>query len=290
MLSQQIANLYRASVVTADDGEDDVSILHVSDIHLNPLGVEIVRQLATQFQVDAVLDTGDLTSFGSPVEARIGDLIAGIPVPYYLAPGNHDSPEVRQALATMPNVTVLDRSVVDIDGVRVLGVADPTFTADNRVGTAEATAEKQRQAADVARLTTARRPDVLAVHDVALAGAVAGDVPLVVSGRTATSAATSFATALASSASAPPAPPAWGRSRWPPSSTTRPRCCTSPAADLWPSTTSPSAAWAGASASTGPSSSPSSRRSRLRHRRTPSRARRATSGPPLPRARGEPPA
>ncbi len=183
VLSQQIANLYRASVVTADDGEDDVSILHVSDIHLNPLGVEIVRQLATQFQVDAVLDTGDLTSFGSPVEARIGDLIAGIPVPYYLAPGNHDSPEVRQALATMPNVTVLDRSVVDIDGVRVLGVADPTFTADNRVGTAEATAEKQRQAADVARLTTARRPDVLAVHDVALAGAVAGDVPLVVSGH-----------------------------------------------------------------------------------------------------------
>ncbi len=83
----------------------------------------------------------------------------------------------------MPNVTVLDRSVVDIDGVRVLGVADPTFTADNRVGTAEATAEKQRQAADVARLTTARRPDVLAVHDVALAGAVAGDVPLVVSGH-----------------------------------------------------------------------------------------------------------
>ncbi len=78
--------------MTADDGEDDVSILHVSDIHLNPLGVEIVRQLATQFQVDAVLDTGDLTSFGSPVEARIGDLIAGIPVPYYLAPGNHDSP------------------------------------------------------------------------------------------------------------------------------------------------------------------------------------------------------
>ncbi len=230
MLSQQIANLYRASVVTADDGEDDVSILHVSDIHLNPLGVEIVRQLATQFRVDAVLDTGDLTSFGSPVEARIGDLIADIPVPYYLAPGNHDSPEVRQALATMPNVTVLDRSMVEIDGVRVLGVADPTFTADNRVGTAEATAEKQRQAADVARLTKARRPDVLAVHDVALAGAVAATCPWWCP-ATATSAATSFTTAPDSSASAPPAPPAWGRSPWPPGSTTRPRCCTSPAGD-----------------------------------------------------------
>lgn len=183
-LSAQLDDLFAAAAGARplDDGAD-TTILHVSDIHSNPLAVALVNQLAEAFVVDAVLDTGDLTSFGSPVEARIGDLIAGIPVPYYLAPGNHDSSEVRQALATMANVTVLDRSVVDIDGVRVLGVADPTFTADNRVGTAEATAEKQRQAADVARLTTARRPDVLAVHDAALAGAVAGDVPLVVSGH-----------------------------------------------------------------------------------------------------------
>ncbi|MDP9420881.1 MAG: metallophosphoesterase family protein [Actinomycetota bacterium] len=183
ILSQQVANLYRATVLSPEGGEDDVSILHVSDIHLNPLAVEVVRQLASQFQVDAVLDTGDLTSFGFPLEARIGNLIAGIPVPYYLTPGNHDSDEVREALAAVPNVTVLAGSVVDIGGVRVLGVADPTFTADNRVGTAEATAEKRRQASVVGRLVAAQRPDVLALHDPVLAEAAAGSVPLVVAGH-----------------------------------------------------------------------------------------------------------
>ncbi len=182
-LSQQVANLYRATVVGPEDDEDDVAILHVSDIHLNPLGVEAARQLASQFAVDAVLDTGDLTSFGFPLEARIGDLIAGIPVPYYVTPGNHDSEAVRTALATVPNVTVLAGSVVEIGGVRVLGVADPTFTADNRIGTADAAAEKRRQATAVGRLTAARRPDVLAVHDPALAEEAAGRVPLVVAGH-----------------------------------------------------------------------------------------------------------
>ncbi len=116
------------------------------------------------------------------LEARIGNLIAGIPVPYYLTPGNHDSDEVREALAAVPNVTVLAGSVVDIGGVRVLGVADPTFTADNRVGTAEATAEKRRQASVVGRLVAAQRPDVLALHDPVLAEAAADSVPLVVAG------------------------------------------------------------------------------------------------------------
>lgn len=183
ILSQQVANLYRAAVIGPEDVEDDVAILHVSDIHLNPLGVEVVRQLASQFAVDAVLDTGDLTSFGFPLEARIGDLIAGIPVPYYVTPGNHDSDAVRAALATVPNVTVLAGSVVEIGGVRVLGVADPTFTADNRLDTTAAAAEKQRQASAVGRLAAARRPDVLAVHDPALAEEAAGSVPLVVAGH-----------------------------------------------------------------------------------------------------------
>ncbi|MBW3548482.1 MAG: hypothetical protein KY452_10160, partial [Actinobacteria bacterium] len=53
VLSQQVANLYRATVVGPEDVEDDVAILHVSDIHLNPVGVEVARQLAVQFGVDA---------------------------------------------------------------------------------------------------------------------------------------------------------------------------------------------------------------------------------------------
>jgi hypothetical protein len=84
VLSAQIADLYAASAGT-EAGEEagaEVRILHVSDVHSNPLGAEVARRLADSFRVQAVLDTGDLTSFGYAIEARIGDVIAGVKVPY----------------------------------------------------------------------------------------------------------------------------------------------------------------------------------------------------------------
>ena len=44
----------------ADD--DTVRVLHVSDIHLNPLAAGLVVELATDLDVDAILDTGDQRS------------------------------------------------------------------------------------------------------------------------------------------------------------------------------------------------------------------------------------
>ena len=66
-LSGQLDELVRTAadpLGAAADG--DTRILHVSDIHLNPLGVELARSLAERFDVAAIVDTGDLTSFGSP--------------------------------------------------------------------------------------------------------------------------------------------------------------------------------------------------------------------------------
>lgn len=184
VLSDRLAELYAASAGELPGGaSDEVSILHVSDLHLNPLGAELVVQLAGDLEVDAVLDTGDVTSFGFPVEARFGDLLAGSPVPYYLVPGNHDSPENRAALDAIPRVVVLGDEVVDIAGVRVLGVADPTFTATNEVSTEAARAEKAALAEEVAARVAETTPDVLAVHDRTQAAAALGHVPLVVAGH-----------------------------------------------------------------------------------------------------------
>ncbi|MCA1844529.1 MAG: metallophosphoesterase family protein [Actinobacteria bacterium] len=184
VLSRQVANLYENAAGPTEAAADDTAILHVSDVHLNPLGLEVASQLAERFKVVAILDTGDITSFGLPIESRIGGLLARMPVPYYFVPGNHDLPAVRQTLAATPNVTMVDGRTVDIGGVRVLGVADPTFTADNKVSAEQATAVKRAHAPAVAAMVDAERPDVLAVHDATLAAAVAGHVPLVVAGHT----------------------------------------------------------------------------------------------------------
>jgi predicted phosphodiesterase len=185
VLGDQVADLYSAasSQVGGPLGGDEVRILHISDIHSNPLGLEVTRRLAEQFDVAAVLDTGDLTSFGIPLEGRLGEMVATMKVPYLLVPGNHDSPENRQALAAVPNIKLLDGTMAEIGGVRILGFGDPAFTATNETSTAEAMAIKQRQAPDVAARVVELSPDVLAVHDAVLAEASEGHVPLIVSGH-----------------------------------------------------------------------------------------------------------
>ena len=184
VLGAQVSDLYAASVTEGIAGQpDEVRILQVSDIHLNPVGVELAIELAEQFDVDAVVDTGDLTSFGVPFEARIGELIEEIDVPYYVVPGNHDSPANRRALGRFDGVTVLDGEVADIEGIEVLGVADPNFTATNELDE-EAIAENLAdQHPEVERLVARHDPDVLAVHNRRQADTVLGTVPLVIAGH-----------------------------------------------------------------------------------------------------------
>ena len=157
-------------------------LLHISDVHLNPLGLEVARGLADTFAVDAVIDTGDLTSFGIDGESRIASLIESFDAPYYLVPGNHDSEENRAALARYANLTVLDGDVVDVGGVRILGVADPGHTTVGGISREVAVGLRNEHADEVANLVRRSRPDVLAVAGLSLADDSLGDVPLVISG------------------------------------------------------------------------------------------------------------
>lgn len=184
VISSRLAELYAASVGELPGGAPgETSILHVSDLHLNPLGAELTVRLAEDLDVDAVLDTGDVTSFGLGVEARFGGLLEASPVPYLLVPGNHDSAENRAQLAQLEGITVLDGDVAEVDDVRILGIADPTFTASNEVSTEQANEIKAALTDDVRAKVLAERPDVLAVHDVAQAADTPGVVPVVVAGH-----------------------------------------------------------------------------------------------------------
>jgi Icc-related predicted phosphoesterase len=184
-LSTQLSELY-ATATTEEiaQGPGTVHVLHVSDIHLNPVGLEVTADLAERFGVDAIVDTGDFTTFGLPPEARFSEQLAGMPVPYYLVPGNHDSFGIRQALAASGELTVVDGSVITVGDVGILGVGHPVFTASGEVGRdlldASLAAQAEETAALVESLDTA--PDVLAVHDPAQAAGV--DVPLVIAGHT----------------------------------------------------------------------------------------------------------
>ena len=178
----------------ADPRIDTTAVLHIGDIHANPLGLEIAQELATAFAVDAVIDTGDLASstidtgslseLAGPIDRRLAAMIEDIGVPYYFVRGNHDSPQLLSALRAADNVTLFGDEVQDVAGLQVLGWDDPTFTTDSRV-TPEQKADARREAApEVAAVLEAEAPDVLAVHDARLAGDALGSVPVVIAGHT----------------------------------------------------------------------------------------------------------
>ena len=50
-----------------------------------------MRQVTEQFGVDAVLDTGDITDWGSSPENRLIGSVGTLGVPYVYIRGNHDS-------------------------------------------------------------------------------------------------------------------------------------------------------------------------------------------------------
>lgn len=107
------------------DGE--IKILHVSDIHNNPIGVSLAKQMAVSFGVDLIIDTGDVTDYGTPLEA---DLVRGIEetgLPWIFVPGNHDSPSVIETFRKLNNVYVLEDEVLYLEELDlvVAGAADP---------------------------------------------------------------------------------------------------------------------------------------------------------------------
>ncbi|MGQ9513184.1 metallophosphoesterase family protein [Thermodesulfitimonas sp.] len=168
--------------------DGDTRLLLVADIHNNPVALTLARELATRFAVSAILDAGDLTDLGLPLELNLVKGTNELPIPYLLAPGNHDSPAVMNALTTRPHVYVLRGQITDVAGLKVLGAPDPL--AYRPIPKAENTAQEEtalkalteQLAATLKRSPT--RIDVLVVHNPAVARRFRGQVPLIVCGHT----------------------------------------------------------------------------------------------------------
>ena len=114
----------------AGGSEEVVTVLHVSDIHLNPLAYDLIDQLVGGFGVDLVVDTGDHTTWGTGVESRTVRRVGRVGVPYVFVRGNHDSPGTEEAIADNRNAVVLDGTVTTVEGLVISGDGDPVFTPD----------------------------------------------------------------------------------------------------------------------------------------------------------------
>lgn len=164
-------------------------LLHVSDLHLNPSSWGLIRTVVETFEIDAVIDTGDMVDWGSGAETSYVSAIPSVQVPYIYVRGNHDSAAIQAAVGRQRNAIVLDNAVTTVDGLTIAGIGDPQFTPDksesNEAGD-EAGPEVLTVAGE-ALATTVRQSktkvDIALVHDPAMAQPLSGLVPLVLSGH-----------------------------------------------------------------------------------------------------------
>jgi predicted phosphodiesterase len=170
---------------STDPREDTVAVLHVSDIHSNPLGISVTQQLARTFDVDAVVDSGDLTSFGEAIETNVARRVERMDRPYIFVPGNHDSAGNQRRLDEIDNVHLLHDDTFDVKGITFFGWRDPTFTVWDAISTEEGNELRSEEGVEIASaLEELSSVDVLVVHDRRMGEASEGLVPLVLSGHT----------------------------------------------------------------------------------------------------------
>lgn len=163
--------------------EGTLKVLHVSDIHNNPAAYDFVEKISRSFGIDLIIDTGDLSDFGTPLEAQLTKRIRLIEVPYVFTAGNHDSPEIIKALKRLKNVVVLDGEVREVAGLRIAGIADPSSRSAAITPPPGESVENYIQQLEKVFSQSPTRPDLLAVHNPGIARAFVGRVPVILHGH-----------------------------------------------------------------------------------------------------------
>lgn len=158
----------------------DVTVLHVSDIHNNPAAFSLITTVAKRFRADFVIDTGDLTDWGTPIEAEIVERIRRLGMTYVFVSGNHESSEILSRLNELPNVIVLDGDQTEVKGLRIVGFGDPGSheTSPGSLPLDEVPKFAASLAETVRQITPP--PDVVAVHNFRIAEAIPDDLAPVV--------------------------------------------------------------------------------------------------------------
>ncbi|ADD44013.1 metallophosphoesterase family protein [Stackebrandtia nassauensis] len=169
------------------EDKDTIRVLHVSDLHLNPSAWNVIDSVAKQFSANAVLDTGDITDWGSTQEAAVYTKgIKRLDTPYVYIRGNHDSTKVTKEVAKQKNATVVDDEVVEIAGLRIAGIGDPRYAPDATSAPSDIREEQVLlDSGNDLRDTIAESggADLAMVHDPVCAGPLAEEVPVVLAGH-----------------------------------------------------------------------------------------------------------
>jgi len=163
---------------------ETIRVLHVSDIHNNPVAFDLIQKVTKDFEVSFIIDTGDVTDFGSPIEAEMAIRIEELGVPYFYIPGNHDSPASVKKLQEMSNVEVLDEAMGKNEGINIAGFADPVSRSSEIEPLSDE--EMTEISVDIAKKLDSfeEEPFIVALHDERMSKQIIGKAPVILFGHT----------------------------------------------------------------------------------------------------------
>lgn len=177
----RLTDSYQNLVVLPDDLRN---VLFVSDIHSQPGTFDLMQRTIQQFNIQMIIDAGDLTDRGASFENGLFQQIGELGVPYVFVKGNHDSDSTVEALEEIPNVVILDGQVQEVANFNLLGSPDPRFTPDRSQPRHDAQGIHRQSLALVKAISrSALSPDIVVAHDPDAAEEVVGLVPLFLSGH-----------------------------------------------------------------------------------------------------------
>lgn len=161
-------------------------VLHVTDLHLDAVGAELARSIASSYETSLVVDTGDLPILGARFETRAFASLVDTTVPYVYVPGNHDSPASLEELQRL-GVTVLSSGTAEVEGLRIFPVPDPIsrgFGVEPDGELVERIARTAFSQLDQAMRSGEETPELVAVHNPQMEEPFVGRVQVIVSGHT----------------------------------------------------------------------------------------------------------
>lgn len=144
-------------------------ILVVSDVHNNPVGFLIARELAQRFGATVTLNAGDFTDRGTEPEAELFARFGDVTPRQIVVGGNHEDRITLDRIRTLPGVTLLEAGrtdVVELGTISVLGDTDPNaygIASDPRNDLADV--EIPARCDDLAQRFLATEATIVVVHD-----------------------------------------------------------------------------------------------------------------------------
>ena len=186
-LELMTANLHDLSLqldqVRLNEPYSGPKVLHVSDIHNNPAAFDFIEKVVSSFAIDLIIDTGDLTDYGTELETELVSRVSSLPVLYLFVPGNHDSPRIIEALRRSEAV-VLENETIELNGLLIGGVADPSAESPHMAVAPEQDLGEAGAAAYAQFFAAGAIPDVIAVHNPLLGTPFTGLSAAILSGHT----------------------------------------------------------------------------------------------------------